>query len=273
MDLEINGKAAYAYTGGKAFDNSLPTVVLIHGGAHDHSVWALQSRWLAHHGFGVLAVDLPGHGRSDGPALGRIEDIADWIVSLLDAAAVTKAALAGHSMGSLVALDCAARHPGRAASLALIGTAVPMKVSPELLASTMTDEAGAQAMINVWSHAALSHYPGNPGPGASVLGGNLRLLQRQKPGVLHTDFAACNNYAAGMERAAQILCPTLVVLAGADLMTSPRSGRALAAAINGSKTVTVPGSGHALMAEKPDAVLDALAEFLRPLTAPAASSA
>lgn len=273
MDLKVNGKSAYAYSGGKAFDASLPTVVLIHGGAHDHSVWALQSRWLAHHGFGVLAVDLPGHGRSDGPALERIWQMADWIVALLDAAGVAKAALVGHSMGSLVALDCAGRHPARAASLALVGTAVPMKVSPELLASTLKDEAGAQGMINVWSHAALSHYPGNPGPGASVLGGNLRLLQRQKPGVLHTDFAACNDYTAGMERTAQIACPTLVLLAGSDLMTSPRSGRALAAAIAGSTTVTVPGSGHALMAEKPDAVLDALAEFLRPLAATVATGA
>ena len=273
MELNINGRKSYAYTGGKAFDASLPTVVLIHGGSHDHSVWALQSRWLAHHGFSVLAVDLPGHGRSDGPAIERIDDIADWIVALLDAAGVTKAALVGHSMGSLIALDCAGRHPARSASLALIGTAVPMKVSPELLASTLTDEAVAQGMINVWSHAALSHYPGNPGPGASVLGGNLRLLQRQKPGVLHTDFAACNNYTTGMERAAQIACPTLVVLAGADLMTSPRSGRALAAAIAGSKTVTLPGSGHALMAEKPDAVLDALAEFLRPMTMSATTPA
>ena len=262
MELTVQDRKTYAYTGGKAFDASLPTVVFIHGGAHDHCVWALQSRWCAHHGYGVLAVDLPGHGRSAGPALGRIEDMAGWVVALLDAAGVAKAALVGHSMGSLIALDCAGRQRDRVASISLIGTAFPMKVSPGLLAATQSDEASAQGMINVWSHAAIAHYPGNPGPGFWVMGENLRLMQRQKPGVLHTDFAACNAYAAGMERAAQITCPALVMLAGGDLMTSPRSGKALAAAIPGARIVTLPGSGHALMAEKPDAVLDALAAFL-----------
>lgn len=271
MELKVNGKKAYAYTGGKAFDASLPAVVFIHGGSHDHSVWALQTRWCAHHGYGVLAIDLPGHGRSDGPPLARIEEMADWIVGVLDAAGVANAALVGHSMGSLIALDCAGRNRDRVRALALIGTAMPMKVSPELLAATQTDEASAQGMINVWSHASIAHYPGNPGPGFWVMGENLRLLQRQKPGVLHSDFAACNAYAAGMERAAQVACPALVVLAGSDLMTSPRSGRALAAAIAGAKTVTIPGSGHALMAEKPDPVLDALAGFLKDAAAAASA--
>lgn len=269
MELTVQGRKAYAYNGGKAFDASLPTVVFIHGGSHDHSVWVLQTRWMAHHGYGVLAIDLPGHGRSEGPALASIESMADWIIAVLDAAGVRKAALVGHSMGSLVALDCAGRNRERITALALVGTAVPMKVSPELLASTRTDEAAAQGMINVWSHAAIAHYPNNPGPGAWVPGGNLRLLQRQKPGVLHADFAACNAYSAGLERAAQLSCPALIVIAGSDLMTSPRSAQALAKAIHGASSVTLPGSGHALMAEKPDAVLDALAAFLASATAPA----
>jgi pimeloyl-ACP methyl ester carboxylesterase len=123
VELRIAGEPAYAYTGGKAFDAKLPAIVFIHGGEQDHSVWILQSRYLAHHGHVVLAVDLPGHGRSGGAPLASIEAMADWIVALLDSAKVSKAALVGHSMGSLVALDCAARHPERVDRVALHGTA------------------------------------------------------------------------------------------------------------------------------------------------------
>ncbi len=165
METRINGCSAYAYTGGVRFDAKLPAVAFIHGGALDHSVWILQSRYLAHHGFGVLAADLPGHGRSAGAPLARIEDMADWIVALLDAARVNRAALVGHSMGSLAVLDCAARHPERVGRIALLGAAFPMRVSPELLDATKNDEPRAHEMINVWSHSAQAHYPSNPGPG------------------------------------------------------------------------------------------------------------
>ena len=80
MELTVNNTKAYAYTGGKPFNPELPAVVFIHGAENDHSVWGLQSRWFAHHGFSVLAVDLPGRGRSDGPLLPSVEAQAGWIV-------------------------------------------------------------------------------------------------------------------------------------------------------------------------------------------------
>ena len=264
MELIVQGRKVFCYTGGKPFDAKLPTVVFIHGAQHDHCVWVLQSRYLAHHGQGVLAPDLPGHGRSEGPPLASVEAIADWIPALLDATNVRRAALVGHSMGSLAALDCAGRYPGRVSRIALIGSAVPMRVSPELLEATRNDEPLAQDMVNIWSHSAYAHTPSNPGPGFWVIGENLRLMQRQKPGVMYVDFAACNTYAAGTERAAQVQCPALLVLGKRDVMTPARSGRELAKAIQGARVVEVAGSGHALMAEKPDDVLDALVRFLEP---------
>jgi len=263
VEVRVGSEVAYAYTGGKSFDAKLPAIVFIHGGEQDHSVWILQSRYLAHHGYAVLAVDLPGHGRSGGAPLASIEAMADWLVALLDSAKVGAAALVGHSMGSLVALDCAARHPERVDRVALIGTAFPMRVSPDLLEATKNREAEALLVINAWSHAAYAHYPGNPGPGSWVRGGALRLTQRQKPGVLHADFAACDGYATGLERAAQVSCPALFLLAGRDAMMAARYGRDLAGAVQGSTVKTLEDSGHNLMGEKPDEVLDALVEFLR----------
>ena len=263
MKLNVANREAYAYTGGKNFDPKLPTIAFIHGGEQDHSAWGLQSRYLAHHSYGVLAVDLPGHGRSDGPALTQVEDMADWIVALLDAASVKSAALVGHSMGSLAALDCAARYPNRVNRLALLGTAFPMRVSTELLDATEKNEPAAHDMVNIWSHAAYAHYPSAPGPGFWVPGTNLRVMQRQKPGVMHTDFAACNNYKTGLERAAQIRCPTLLLLGSRDSMTPARAAQDLAKTISGATVITINGSGHNLMAEKPDDVLDTLVAFLR----------
>ncbi|HEY8554999.1 MAG TPA: alpha/beta hydrolase [Burkholderiales bacterium] len=263
MEIEVRGNTEYAYTGGKAFDPRLPAVVFIHGAGGDHSVWLLQSRYLAHHGYGVLAVDLPGHGRSRSAPLERIEDMADWIVALLDAAGVGTAALVGHSMGSLVALDCAGRYETRVSRLALLGTAFPMRVTSQLLEAARTDEPTAHRMINVWSNAAWAHYPNNPGPGTWVLGANVRLMERQRPGVLYADLAACNNYAAGLERARETRAPALLVLGARDLMTPPRAAQELAQSLSGARVVTLAGCGHNMMAEQPDEVLDALLAFLR----------
>jgi pimeloyl-ACP methyl ester carboxylesterase len=181
---------------------------------------------------------------------------------VLDAAGVKQAALVGHSMGSLVALECAARQPDRISRIALVGTAVPMRVSDELLTATRDDEPLAQDMVNIWSHSAYAHYPSNPGPGFWVIGENLRLMQRQAPGVMHVDFRACNAYGNGLAAAEKAACPALLLLGRRDVMTPPRATRELVKALKQPQVVEIAGSGHALMAEKPDEVLDALRAFL-----------
>src|SRR5512134_4136239 len=135
MVFDVAVGRIYAYTGARALAPEQPAVVFVHGAANDHSVWLLQSRYFAHHGRGVLALDLPGHGRSGGAALVSVDAIADWIVDVLDAAGLERAALVGHSLGALAVLDCAARHPARVEKIALLGPAVPMEVSDALLAA------------------------------------------------------------------------------------------------------------------------------------------
>ena len=154
MQITIAGQPTYVYTGGKLLAAERPTIVFIHGAQQDHSCWNLQSRWFAHHGWNVLAPDLPAHGRSAGTPLDTIEKIADWIIALLDAAGLPRACLVGHSMGSLVALEAAAAHPNRVDKVALIGSSLPMPVSPALLDAARHDEPKAAAMINAFSRRA-----------------------------------------------------------------------------------------------------------------------
>ena len=262
MRLDVNGAQAYAYTGSRLFDAALPTVVFVHGAAHDHSVWALQSRYFAHHGRNVLAVDLPGHGRSAGDALASVEAIAEWIARLLDAADVAQASVVGHSFGSLATLACAARHPDRVAKIALLGPAVPMLVSDDLLAAAKADDHVAFEMIDGWSYSAAKQLGGNAMPGMWMTGNAMRLMERTQPGVLHTDLVACQSYATGLADAAAVRCPALVIMGTRDLMTPVKGAQALLAALGDKRTVTLQGTGHAMMAEQPDAVLDALRAFL-----------
>jgi len=257
----VRGEAVYAYTGARTFDAAQPTMVFVHGAANDHSVWALQSRYFAHHGRNVLAVDLPGHGRSGGTALPSVEAIGDWIIDLLDAAGVKQAALVGHSMGSLAALAAAGRHPGRVTRLALLGPAVPMPVSEMLLAAARANDHAAYELINGWSFSAGRALGGNTVPGMWLTGNAMRLMERTRPGVLAIDLEACNAYAGGLEAASAVRAPTLVVIAARDLMAPPKSAQGLIDALADKRVVTLPDCGHALMAEQPDAVLDALAAF------------
>src|SRR3954449_3575695 len=150
MQLSVNGTDTFVATGGREFDTLQPTIVLLHGAGFDHSTWALHSRWFAHHGFGVLAPDLPGHGRSSGTPLSSIAEMADWTAALLDAAGATKARLVGHSMGSLIALETAARHPAKVSPLGLIGTAATMTVGPDLLNAAEANDHSAVDMVSIW---------------------------------------------------------------------------------------------------------------------------
>ena len=266
MFITVQGHKTYCYTGGKPFDATQPTAVFIHGVLNDHSVWILQTRWFANHGWNVLAVDLPGHCRSEGPPPASVEDAAQFIVALLDAAGVQRAALIGHSFGSLIALETAARAPDRVTHLALVGTAYPMAVSDALLNGALNDPMRAIDMVNTFSHSMLAPPPSSLGPGTWLYGGSRALMRRvlasnTQANVFHTGFKACNDYAGGEAAMAQVQCPVLFLLGAADQMTPPRATKALTSKAANARVVTVQ-AGHALMAEAPDATLFALRDFL-----------
>jgi len=262
VDFAIDGKRVIAATGGRPFDATTPAVLFINGAGMDHTVWALQTRYFAHHRRSVLAVDLPGHGRSGGALLHSIADTASWIVHVLDAVAVQSAALVGHSMGALIALEAAAVAPKRVRSLALLGVAERMPVHPDLQAAADGNRRLGPELVASWGHGRSGHLGGNPAPGLWMMGGSLQLLERAPAGALAADLAACSAYDGALAAAARVACPTLLLLGALDRMTPPAKARPLADAIAPSRTVVLPGAGHMLMSERPDAVIDVLRESI-----------
>ena len=267
MQLQVNGHSTFCYTGGRPLDAAKPTVVFLHGVLNDHSVWILQTRWFAHHGYNVLAPDLPGHCKSEGPPPRSVEEAAQFVLALLDAAGVRQAALVGHSFGSLIALEAAGLAPERVTRLAMVGTAYPMKVSPALLESSLNEPGKAIDMVNVFSHSMLAPPPSALGPGTWLYGGSKALMKRvlasnREVNVFHTGFAACDAWRGGEAAMEKVQCPVLFVLGGKDAMTPPRAAATLQAKAKDARTVLVD-AGHSLMTEAPDAVLFALRDFLR----------
>ena len=258
MQLNINGDAIYVATGNREPDPQKDTVLFLHGTGQDHTIWVLPTRYFARHDRNVLAVDLPGHGRSGGEPLRSVEAMADWAVQVLDAAGLTTAAVVGHSMGSLVAVAAAARHPQRIRSIALVGTTVPMPVSGFLLDNAKLDRHEAIEMLNYWGFSKSAQLGGNATPGNWMLGAGMRLMERARPGVIHADLNACNEYIEGLEHAAAVECPALLILGERDMLTPVRSAMKVAAALPNAEKAILEGSGHALLAERPDPVLDQL---------------
>ena len=272
MNLTVDGPhgpvAAYAYTGGKPFDPRLPCVVFVHGALHDHSVWTLLARWCAHHGHGVLALDLPGHGRSAGPVLGSVQHLGAWLIALLDAAGVQlpgQATLVGHSMGSLIGLEAAAQAPARIGRLVMVGSAYPMKVSQPLLETAASAPLKAIDMVNAFSISTLAAKPSYPGPGMWLHGANRALMRRTLAGaqatgcavnLFHHDFSVCDRYDQGLQAAARVSARVTMVLGSQDQMTPPKAARDIAAALK-ARVVTL-ASGHSLPAEAPEGLLEAL---------------
>jgi len=258
MNSRIQEKAMFAYTAAHEFDAKKPTMVFVHGAGLDHSWFGLQSRYFGYHGWNVLAVDLPGHGRSAGPPIATIAGMAEWLFLFLKSNHIEKAAIIGHSMGALVALECAARQPDRVDRIALIGVAYPMKVGAAFLDAARRDHHDAFDMETIWGHAPRVPLGGNPNPGMWMYGDTLARLRRLAPGVLYNDLKACNDY----ELKGEVKCPALFILGRRDMMTPPKLAAELQKRLS-SETVVIEPSGHSLMAEAPDATLDALIKFLQ----------
>ena len=262
MKFSVQGHDVFASTGGKPFDPTLPTLLFVHGAGMDHSVWQQQTRYFAHHGYGVLAVDLPAHGASDGEPIAEVPSLGDWIADAIDAVGADGATVVGHSMGALATLEVAARHSSKINKIAMLGVAAKMPVHPDLLAAADANEPKAFELIADWGHGARAHRGGNIASGIWLIRTGTRLLERARPGVLANDLAASDAYSNALETAALVQCDSLCLLGGKDKMTPVKAAVPLVNALQKVQQTILPESGHMMMVEAPGETLDTLIGFL-----------
>lgn len=268
IELTVAGQLCRLATGDQTFDPAhakAPPVVLIHGAANDSDVWQKIARGLTAAGHAVLVPDLPGHGRSSGEALNSIEALADWLIAMLDTAGLERVVLVGHSMGSLIALEAAARYAQRVSQIVLLGASAPMPVSDFLLNAAQNNPDSACRLIAQFSHTPQFYLTGGGGHGVWGPGATLALMRRNVYGardLLATDLANCNRYLRGLAAAAEITCPTLLLVARRDRMTPARNVQALQSALRQVTRAEIPDCGHAMMNEQPKRVVEALCAFL-----------
>jgi len=260
--FSVDGVEIFAATGGKEFDPGRPVLIFVHGAGFDHSVWQQQTRYFAHRGYAVLALDLPGHGGSAGAPVAEVGALGDWIAAAMDAAVVETASLIGHSMGALASLETASRHPDRVRSLALLGVAARMPVHPELLETAASNDHKAIDLIADWGHGARAHRGGNIAHGVWLIQAGARLLERAGPGVLANDLAASDAYQGALAAAQCVQSRTLCLLGGQDRMTPVKAAAPLIDKLADVKQVVLPKAGHMMMVESPGETLDTLIEFL-----------
>ena len=262
MEFAVGSHQVFAGTGGRPLDKSLPTVVLLHGAGMNHTIWALQARALAHRGRNVLAFDFPGHGSSTGPALASVEALADWLLRALAELGVAHFRLAGHSMGSLVALETAARAGTACEALALLGFVPEMHVNPDLLNAARAGAHLAAELIVAWSFGLKNLTSGNPALGVFPPDDALRLIEHTPAESLAADLAACDRYQGAVTAAGAVRCPVLLLLGAGDRMTPAKKAEAFAARFAQARSIVLRDCGHMLMVEQPVAVLDSLGTIL-----------
>ena len=252
MYFDVKGKQVFATTGGKPFDKSQPVVVFLAGSALDHTVWVLQARFFAFRKYSVLALDLPGHTNSEGPALTSIEDMGDWLNDVVEALDIKNLSLVAHSQGCLTALEYASRYPDRLRSLSLIASGLATPVNDHLLNAANENPEAAIAMMIGWGFGTAGHLHQGPIPGNSMVAGGRKIMLRNIPDELAIDLKACNNYKNGRKAAAAITCPIQVMIAGKDRMAPAKATAELVEHLQDPEVTRIPESGHMVPQEVPN---------------------
>ena len=257
MRIELENQNVFVSTGSGPIRREAQTITFIHGAGHDHSVWTMYARFFVRKGYNVIAVDLPGHGQTDGPSLGTISDMSNWIANILKLLNIRTTVLVGHSMGSLVAAQLANDRPLVCERIVMLGVSMPMPVSDVLMSAAAGGHHAAFDMANYWSHAKQSDSRSNPG--VWKFGLNNRLMERNGADTFYADLQACNSFSG----LARLKVPSLIILGEFDQMTPFKSGVRVGETF-GSRIVKIGGAGHAVLTEQPNEVLDALWDFVGP---------
>ena len=246
----------FVSTGGREIDKDKSTILLMHGSGLTHIVWSFHEQFYSTQGFNVLSVDLPGHGNSEGPSLKSIEEISDWIKSLMEKLNIKKIIIIGHSQGSLVGIDFAARYPESILSLVLVAGTYKMPVNQDLIDYAEAGDEKAVLLMMKWGYEGSKAFIGG-NPVKKIINSSRDIRE-----ILAVDLNACNNYKTGKESLEKINCSTLCIFGDLDKMVPINVGNKMAELIKNSKTKVITNCGHMIIFEKAFEMRKLVKEFI-----------
>ena len=238
------------------FDEEKPSILLIHGSGLTHIVWSLHEQFYASHGFNILSVDLPGHGNSEGPSLKSIEEISDWVKSLMNVLDIKKIIIIGHSQGCLVGIDFASRYPNLINDLVLVAGSYKMPVNQDLIDYAEAGDVKVILLMMKWGYEGSKAFIGG-NPVKKIINSSREIRE-----VLAVDLNACNNYKSGKESLEEINCPTLCIFGDLDKMVPLEVGNKMASMIKNSEKKIINNCGHMIIFEKAFEMRKIVKEFL-----------
>ena len=246
----------FVSTGGMDFDKEKPSILLMHGSGLTHIVWSLHEQFYASQGFNILSVDLPGHGNSEGPSLKSIEEISDWVKSLMNVLDIKKIIIIGHSQGCLVGIDFASRYPNLINSLVLVAGCYKMPVNQDLINYAEAGDEKAILLMMKWGYEGSKAFIGG-NPVKKIINSSREIRE-----VLAVDLNACNNYKGGKESLEKINCQTLCIFGDLDKMVPLEVGNKITSMIKNSEKKIINNCGHMIIFEKAFEMRKIVKEFL-----------
>jgi len=246
----------FVSTGGIDFDKEKPSILLMHGSGLTHIVWSLHEQFYASQGFNVLSVDLPGHGNSEGPSLESIEQISNWVKSLMNVLGIKRIIIIGHSQGSLIGIDFASRYPDLISSLVLVAGTYKMPVNQDLIDYAEAGDEKAVLLMMKWGYEGSKAFIGG-NPVKKIINSSRDIRE-----ILAVDLNACNNYKDGKESLKKINCPTFCIFGDLDKMVPLEVGNKMASMIKNSEKKIINNCGHIIIFEKAFEMRKIVKEFL-----------
>ena len=246
----------FVSTGGMDFDKKKPSILLMHGSGLSHIVWSLHEQFYASQGFNVLSVDIPGHGNSEGPSLKSIEEISDWIRSLMRTLDILKITIIGHSQGSLVGIDFASRYPDLISKLVLVAGSYKMPVNQDLIDLAEAGDEKAILLMMKWGYEGSKAFIGG-NPVKKIIKSSRDIIE-----ILAVDLNACNNYKNGEKSLEKINCSTLCIFGDLDKMVPVKAGTKMSERIKNSETKIISNCGHMIIFEKAFEMRKIVKDFL-----------
>jgi pimeloyl-ACP methyl ester carboxylesterase len=255
--FEINNKKVFISDAGQGIDKNKDTIVLLHGSGLSHIVWSLTEQYLSSQNYNVLAIDLPGHGNSEGEILKSIEKISDWLEEVFNELNIFKITIIGHSQGCLEALEYYSKYPKRVKNLVFVAGSYRMPVNQDLIDFAEAGDDQAVKLMMKWGYENSKKFIGG-NPVEKIINSPRDIRE-----ILAVDLIACNNYKNGSEALKLINCPTLFIFGELDKMANLEKGKKFAALICNSKMHIIKNCGHMIMLEKAFEMREKISEFLK----------